>query len=317
MDFVDATLVRFAGEATRGGLFDQLALEQLVAAGYEADTLGAEGPFQAIFDEVRLGVSAPRLATVDGTWNPVGGVDRTEASFRVAGIGPDPAVRIDAVWRGAVVARVSVATDRIVDATSTWPPLGTIDADIEADLGALPPDPDDLETERRTRVLERLRAGLDQPARLTETRLAELLAGAGVASVGDLLERTEGVVAPGAVRVQFSPAPAVPPPPAPLALPVNVLLLIRGDGFSVAQLLADTKLARDRLEPLSLAPPVDASLHPRRPVLAAWIVPASTFDDDDWPGGAPGMSAAERRTTRRTVAGAWLGDEGIAVVVPP
>jgi hypothetical protein len=317
MDFVDATFITLADESTRADVFDQLALEHVVAAGYNADALAVEGPFEAVFDELTLGVAVPRLAAMDGTWNPVGGVERMEASFRLTGIGPDPAVRIDAVWRGAVVARVVAADDRIVDVQTTFPALGTIDADIEADLGGLPTDPDDLESARRERVLERLRTGLDQPDRLAEGRLADLLAGAGVGSVGDLVERTSGVVAPGAVKVGFTPEPATPPPAAPLPLPVSVLILVRGEDVSVTQLLADTKLARDRLEPLALQRPADPALRRRRALLAAWIVPAEVFDDEDWPGATNGMTPEERRIARRTAAAAWLGSEGIAVAAPP
>ena len=314
MNFSDQTLVRLADPATRATVFDDAALESVVSAAYDADALAVEAPFQAVFDELRLGVAAPRLATADGTWNLAGTVDRTEASFAIAGIGPD-VTRIDALWRGAVVARVVRATATIEDVRTNWPALGTIDADIERDLGALPADPAALEAERRARLIERLRATLDQPARLDDSRVDALLADAGVASVTDLLERHRGTVIPGAATLAFSDAPA--PAPAPLALPVAAAVLIRDQGFSVSQLLADTRLVLERLGPLSLGRAVDPALPVRNALVAVWVVPAETFDDADWPGATPGMSAPQARAARRAAAARWLAREGIGLTVPP
>jgi len=315
VDFVDRTLVRLAQPATAASVFDSAALKSAVNAAYDASRLGVEGPFQPVFDELGLGMTAPRVATAQGTWNPVGGVERTEASFTMTGVGADAPVRIDALWRGAVVARVVRPRDQIAAVDTTWPALGSIDEDIEANLGSLPSDPEALEDERRERLLERLRAGLDQPGALTEARLTEVLASVEADSVSDLLDRARGVAQAGGVTVTFSPAPASTP--SPLALPLAVAVLVRPAPLAVAQLLSDTRLVRDRLEPLSVAPAADPALGRRRGLIAAWVVPAEVFDDADWPGATSGMTVAQRRTARRTAAAAWLAREGIALAVPP
>jgi hypothetical protein len=314
VNFADTTLVRLADPATRAGVLDDDALEAVVAAAYDADALAVEGPFQALFDELRLGAAGPRVATADGTWNQVGGVQRTEASFTIAGLGPE-GPRIDAIWRGSVVARVVHAPAPIESVAMTWPALGTIDADIESDLGALPGNPSTLDNERRTRLIERLRTTLDQPDRLDDARLDAVLAGAGVASVSDLLERFGGTVAPAAGTVAFAPAPAAAP--SPLALPVTAAVLVRDQGFSVGQLLADTHLVLESLGPLSLERSVDPELPLRNALVAVWIVPRETFDDADWPGATSGMNAAQARAARRSTAAAWLAREGVGLAVSP
>ena len=87
MDFVDQQLVRLADPATRAGVFDGVALQQLLTAAYDAPGISLQGPFTATFDGFRLGVAAQPLAALEGTWNPVGGIDRSEAHFRLSGLG--------------------------------------------------------------------------------------------------------------------------------------------------------------------------------------------------------------------------------------
>jgi hypothetical protein len=130
VDFVDQTIVRLADPATRPAVFDQVALEQLVAAAYDSSTMAAQGPFGATFDEFRLGVAAAPLGALEGTWNPVGGVDRTEAHFRVAGLGNGALPRVDALWRGAIVARFARGGEPITSVTTTIPDGETIEAEI-------------------------------------------------------------------------------------------------------------------------------------------------------------------------------------------
>ena len=67
--------------------------------------MGFTGPYQPIFDDVRMGVSAPPLGALEGTWRPTGSSEHTEAQFHLAGLGAPAPLRIDALWRGAIVAR--------------------------------------------------------------------------------------------------------------------------------------------------------------------------------------------------------------------
>jgi len=93
--------------------------------------------------------------------------------------------------------------------------------------------------------------------------------------------------------------------------------LIRGPAVPVAQLVADSKLVRSRLEVGGLARPSEANVRFRQSLVIVWIVPAAVFDDADWPGAAGGMNAAQSRAARRAAAAAWLAREGIGLVAVP
>jgi hypothetical protein len=314
VNFVDATFVRLADPASRAGVFDDDALEQLVQAAYDADAIGAEGPFQPLFDEFHLGPPARPPGVLEGVWNPVGGVNQTEIRLRVLGLGVGVAARVDALWRGAIVARVVAGGGTIGGVEVAWPDPSGLDDEIIADLGALPTDPGALEAERRSRFLARVRAAAAQPQVVDDAALDAWLARLGAATVGDLLDRGRGVAAGGAVQVTFEPTGPAQATARPL--PLSALLLVRDAGFSVAELVAESNALRDRIGMLGLERPADAALPRRVPVLVVWVVPPAVFDDPDWPGGTSG-SPDQRRAQRRAAAGAWLAREGIGLVVAP
>lgn len=312
MNYVDKTLIRLAEPATRDAVFDQEGLAHIVAAGYDTQAMPVEGPYAAVFDELRAGFYAPRLGLLEGAWQQAGRPELTEARIRLSGVGPDATARIDAFWRGAVVARTVPDASRVTAANVTWPSLGTIDAEIVATLGALPADGAALEAERRTRLLTRLRVGLDQPDALTNGAFDTWLQSTGATSATDLLTRFQGTILPGTVSVTFSLPDATPPSPVPL--PVAAAIVIRDAGFSVAQLLMESKLIRSQVEPLGLDRPRDPTLRPRGSPLIVWVLPAAVFDDPDWPGGEGAPSAVAQRAARRAAAGRWLAAEGIGLV---
>jgi len=318
VNFVDFTLVQLADPATRAGVFDQTGLEQVVGTAYDADAMGVGGPFQPVFDELRLGVAAPQLGALEGTWRPVGSADHSEARFNLSGLGAGSPLRIDAFWRGAIVARFASAGEPITSVGTKWPDTGSIDAEIAAaSAGNLPADRAVLEQERRTRFLDRIRKALDQPDAFSDAVFDEWLKSVGAGSVNDLFERFEGSVELGAVKVTFAPPAAVDGTPRPL--PIAAAIVVRdAAGFSLAQLLADSKAIVDRLQPLGLERSDDRSLRLRRRLIVVWVVPEAVFDDADWPGGdAANLNAGQRRTRRRVAAGAWLAAEGIGLVTTP
>jgi hypothetical protein len=302
VNFSDRTLVRLADPTTRAAVFDATALEQIAGTAYDAATMGIQGPFSAVFDSLSLGVGADRAGSVEGEWSELGSSSPTRASFRVNGLGDAGAPRIDAVWQGAVVARFSRSQERIDDVHTHWPPLEDVDAEIASDLGALPSDPAQLETERRARVIARMQSELDQVEAFDDEALTQWLAEIGAGSVGDVLG-AGGAIQPGSVTVTFSP-PA-PVATTPRALPITGLLLVRDANVSVADLLAATGAVRDRARALGLERPVDPELRARRATVVIWVVPQSIFDDTDWPGANP--------AARRQRAGAWLAREGIGL----
>jgi hypothetical protein len=247
MNYEDKTLVQLADSATRAAVFDQDSLAQVLSAAYDTELLSVEGPFRPVFDEFRLGIIAAHSGQLEGTWQQAGRAEITEARFRLSGAGGGPVTRVDAFWRGAVVANASPEEARIVSASTAWSNVGMTTTDFQD-----------------------------------------------------------------AVTVAFSPPGNAPPEP--VTFPLAAAILVRDAGFSIAQLLADTKLIQSQLEPLGLERPRDAKLRPRRAMPVVWVVPAAVFDDGDWPGGNPGMNDAALRAARRAEAGRWLVREGIAVV---
>jgi hypothetical protein len=312
VNFVDVTLLQLADPVRRGALFDGEALEAIATAAYGEDTASLEGPFQPIFEELTLGLAIAGRSTVDGWWTDSAG--RHEGRFVIAGLGREPAARVDAFWRGAIVARVSPATGRIVEAISAWPDPSGIDDEIIADLGALPVDPIALEGQRRDRYLARIRAQLRQPDAFTDVIFDEWLQRVGAASVGDLVTRFRGIIATGTLKLRYSDPSSVRP--SPRELPLAAAVMVRAAPISLADVLFQSKLVLEQLREAGLERASDLDVSSRARMLAVWIVPETVFDDADWPGGTTG-TPAERRLARRRAAAGWLAAEGIAFAVTP
>jgi hypothetical protein len=304
VNYADRTLVSLADPATRSGAFDQTALEQILAAGYDVDALGVTGPFAAVFDDFRLAVSAEADAVLDGAFGPASGECPMEARLRLTGLPEQSPLRVDALWRGAIVARFREGGDPVTSVVTDWPSAGSVDAAVAAaNGGVLPADPDALEAARRAQLLAELRATLDQPDALDDAALDAWLARTGATTVGDFLERVATSVELGTVTVTFAPPADLPE--TPKRLPIAAAVLVRDAGFSIADLLAETSLVRERMTRLGAVMPSGNGVTPARRLLVIWIVPASVFDDADWPGATADV--------RRANAGSWLADAGIGL----
>jgi hypothetical protein len=315
MDFIDKTLIKLATPTMRGGLFDDTALAQLLKATYDLEDSPVEGPFQPVFDELRLGLALSPVGEIDGTWNVMGSPERTEAKFYLSGVRDAVPMRVDGYWRGHIQAQTAAATARITGASIAWPEFLSIDAEITSQLGGLPGDPAVLEEERSKRLLERIRAHLDQPAAFTEATLHGWLNQQRAGSVGELLGRGEGGLRVGTMQIEFSPAESAEP--TPQRLPLAAVFLIRDSGFSLAQLLMESRLTRIGLKPMGLERSPHSPLKSRESLIVIWMVPETVFDDPDWPGGDTGMTPEALRAARRTEAGGWLAREGIGLVAVP
>ena len=314
MNFVDYTLVRLADPLTRSSLFDDDALEEMATAAYGEEVAVLSGPYQPIFQEVRIGVSLPRRATVDGWWSGGAAQPRSEGRFVLAGVGRDSQVRIDALWRGGIVARVTPATGTIVEEISSWPDSSGIDDEIIAALGSLPSDPEVLEAERRSRFLARVRATLGQPDAFTDAIFDDWLARVGAGSVSELVTRFRSEIFTGTLRIRYSD-PARPTP-SPRELPLTAAVLVRDAPLSLADLVAESKLMLEHLREAGVERARDPEMGARAAVLAVWLVPETVFDDTDWPGGTSGTVSA-KRLKRRRAAAKWLGPEGIVMAATP
>lgn len=312
MNFVDTILIRLADPAARGGVFDNDSLAQIASTAYDTSAMPIQGPYNAVFDDIQLGLAVPRIATLEGYWGRATTGERTDSQFMLSGFG-ESSIRVDAFWRGAIIARSTPPTGHVSAARGNVVDAGQIDAEIVAALGALPADPAALENERRTRLLTHLRAAFAQPDLMTGDLLDQWLHENGASSVGDLITKLRGVVYAHPLQITFSPPNDVPSLPAPL--PIGSALLIRDTGFSVGDLLTESKIVRQQLGPMGLARAVDAKLPVREPLPITWIVPAAAFDDTGWPGAAAGMAADAARAARRTAAAGWLVLQGIGLAV--
>lgn len=309
MQFRDRMTVRLADAATRGGVFDETALGQILDAGYDTTLLPINAPFAAVFDEFRLGHAEVASARGDGhLYGPTGEIGRI--AFTIADWHAEPGLRADAFWRGAVVARSAPEESVIESLNIEWAALASVDTAVAAaNGGALPADPAALEAARRDQLAALLKADMQSPESVTDTRLGRLLQDMGVASATELL--TAGTAQPAVMGVHFS-APAGQPP-TPQRYPIAAALLIRDQGFGLADLLVETKLLRSRLQESGVEGPRPAHLPTRQRLLVIWVLPVEVFDDEDWPGATAGMNPTARRAARRQRAGQWLAREGIGL----
>ena len=265
-----------------------------------------------MFEEFRLGLALSPMGEVDGMWNVIGSADRTEAKFYLSGVQPQLPMRVDGYWRGSIRARTAAATARITETRMAWPELLSIDAEIANEIGSLPSDPAVLEQERSKRLFAGIRANLDQPDAFTETVFRSWISGQGASSAGELLGRFRAGARAGTMQIAFGPAESGEP--TSRSLPIAGIFLIRDAGFSVAQLLMESRMGRVGLKPTGLERSPDPSLKSRESLIVIWVVPETVFDDSDWPGGEPGMSGQALRAARRLEAGLWLAREGIGLV---
>jgi hypothetical protein len=99
----------------------------------------------------------------------------------------------------------------------------------------------------------------------------------------------------------------------PLVLPVVVAFLVEDANSSPRALLQQTEAARRSADRYPSAQPPTGAPPRALERCVCWLIPATAFDDDGWPG-ATGGSAQEQRGQRLAAARGWLAGQGIAVV---
>jgi hypothetical protein len=302
VNFADKLLISLADPNTRGAVFDQTALEQIASAAYDTSQMSIGGPYNAVFEELQLGLPVPKQATAEGQWGVMGASERIGANFNLFGVSGSPLV-VDGFWRGYIVARVAAPTGKITTIQTAWPDTSAIDREIIAALGALPADPAALEAERRTRLIAHFKAAASEPNAVTDAVVDRLLSSVGAPNVNEFFERYSRSAAIGGVQVTIAAGPPQPPFPKPLS--VAAALIIRDASTGLAQLLADSRLIREQLDSSGLARTEDTGVKMLRGLLVIWILPATIFDDADWPGATS--------PARRLAAGTWLAREGIGL----
>lgn len=289
-------------------------MERLAAVAYSSDRLPLTGPYTGVFEELTFGHTALLPVEAEGRFSHEDGSRALRASLSLEGFEAG-GERVDALWRGAIVARATPATGRISEVTTRWPSMQDVDAAIVASAGSLPSDPSELESARRAEVLSRFQADAADPASFDEAWLERWLAAQSVSSLGELLEPAS--VSPTvALRLRYERVEAGPPA-SPTRLPVAAAILVRdpsGPSFSLADLLARSRRVRGHMRQIGFQIDDDPALPQRSPAFVAWLVPRSWFDDDDWPGGDGIADPDERRQARIDHAASWLASESIGLV---
>jgi hypothetical protein len=304
MDFADRVLVRLANPATQAAVFDALSLEQIAAAAYDTTRATIEGPYRAVFDELRLGISVPRSGNAEGHFGPLSGSDRNGANFIISGLGGS-AFLINALWKGRIVATATAPTARITGVSARHVDLVAIDAAIAAQPGGTPADPAVLAAQRRAFLEAALEAGVLDDDVVDDALIDRELARAGAADINDYFARHSRTRAFGPVSVQYSEMQA--PRASPKSLPIAAALVVRDAATNFTQLLADCRMVRDQLTNAGEGRADDGDIPQRHPLITIWMLPSTVFNDADW----PGADAA----ARRRAAGEWLAREGVGLVV--
>jgi hypothetical protein len=304
MDFADRMLIKLSDPATQADVFDAIALEQIAAAAYDTSQATLDGPYRAVFDEVRLGLSVPRRGNAEGYFGPLGMAERNGANFVISGLGGD-AFLIDALWKGYVVATATAPQAHVARVQSAFVDLTAIDAAIAAAHGGMPDDRTTLATERRARLEGAIKAAAADQGAVTPDLVTGEIARSGASDINDYFERVGRTRSYMPVQVQYSATAA--PPPSPKPLPISAALVIRNAVGGLTQLLADCRMAREQLIGAGEGRAADDLVPQRFPVIAIWMLPSKTFTDADW----PGADAA----ARRKAAGAWLAREGVGLAV--
>lgn len=309
VDFVDATLLRLADGVSRSGVFDEIALMQLVSAAHDLAGIGLDAPISPVFDEVKFAYQDDRNVAITGSWLTVGHADRSELTLNAAGLGP-AIPRIDMLWTGSVVANAGDG-NAIVDRVD----VASLDVSgLDREIAPLPTAPSELEAKRRAALLARVRRGLAQPMAFLDDDLGRLLARLEVKSVGDLMS-SPAAAAGATLKIHY--AQGTDAEPRRRQFGIAAALLLRPATSSIAALLDETRRIRPYLAQLGFAPPRAAGDRSRRSPVIAWVVPGELFDDPAWPGASAATPADQRRALRRVWAGTWLAREGIGLVVPP
>ncbi|MDM7855863.1 hypothetical protein [Cellulomonas alba] len=115
------------------------------------------------------------------------------------------------------------------------------------------------------------------------------------------------------VGLTFSAPPAVLPATPPLVLPVVVAFLVAATGEGPISLLRRTDAARRAAARYPVLPPPAVAPLRTRERCVCWVLPATAFDDDGWPGGGAG-TPAQQRAARLAAARGWLTTQGVALV---
>jgi hypothetical protein len=303
MGAVDQALLRLADPRARSQLLTSDALLQLATVCYDIDPATVSGPTTAAYDHVDLAVPLASDTTTTARIMRAGDAmpwDVTATSNSGRGVVP----AADAVIVAQLALRAARGGGTIEQVEVDTP---DVDAAFAAALAGLPASA--TTDEVRVALRQAAERALADPP-LTEIELDAVLAGVG----GDPLRigRTTGGRDTLGLRLTMSAAPP-PAATAPLVLPVVVAVLIAEPGAMPRDLLQRTAVARCAATAYPLAEPSQDAPPRLTDRCVCWLMQATEFDDDGWPGSIGGNADAQR-AARLAAARTWLATAGIAIV---
>ncbi len=302
MNFEDKIFLAFENVTATAAIFTNEALKATVAASYNLAPGALSGTPTARFDLV---TPAPFSGSAQ--------IKRASEIYDVQpGVGASGRLlRADALWVGAITLNAAFPRAEIGVEKFSTPLLTNLDADI---AGPVPADPLALEAARREVLLNRLRAGAQNPVVVTDEvvdawisrtgqdGLSGLLDGAATASLAQLVLSFEAL--PGTATS------------APVMFPVAVTAMIRDvtqSDFRLADFMQAAQEVLLRMDLEGIAPKSSGATVPQGRSVVALIVTDDWFDDADWPGGTAGNAAA-RKADRITRVTNWLATQRIVLV---
>jgi hypothetical protein len=309
MQPVDQTLLRLADPTSRPSLLTADGLLAIAQVCYDIDPAVVVGPTTAVYDTMDLAVAITPEVVASARWSRVSDPLPAEAAASLTGLVP-PTPGADAVWSGSVVLRIAGGSGTITAATTALPNL---DGAIATAVSALGPNPTPAQVLGAQRAAAK--AQLGNPA-LTDTELDAVLAGvlgSGPDQSPTALGLATGGRRPVDVELTFSAIPNATELTPPVALPVVVAFLVADSNASPRALLQQSEPARRAAARYDVMAPPKNGPRRTRPTCVCWLIPATSFDDSDWPG-ASGGSANQQRLDRLAAARKWLTAQGIAVV---
>jgi hypothetical protein len=120
MTFADRIVIALGDPGVRTSLLDDDALAAIVAAGYDASSLGTTGPYVALFNTLELAPDLSAAPTLDGTWMPLDGGARVDAHLAIRNLGDPAAPAVAATWAGSISAKAVVGDARVSQVAQAW-----------------------------------------------------------------------------------------------------------------------------------------------------------------------------------------------------
>lgn len=316
--FEDKVLTRLASAEARGALFSGEAGGRVARVLFGSDT-----PNEADIhvDHVQLGVASDsatrgrtQLQIHEAPWRAEGEVVLEAAAGELVDAVVRARLSLPLIAGSAPVTAVTGAADAWPDIAlvqgKTWPSAEDLEAGLDPGLAGRA-----REEARRLALARLLSVGQGNGDAKRLERLEQLFAEAGVTGVAQFLAMLAARPAIGSYAIRF--AKAAPDQDGVQDVPFTAAVVIDDLSDPAGAWRAIFARARHAQRTVRVTGQGTADFNgqqPRERVPVLLFVPATNFDDDDWPGGGAAGTAADKARKRQTAAAGWLADAGIVLV---